>query len=262
MQILLPSTMQWITFNGHYVNTPLLLSLWRSLAHVARSWLALLLESGYSSNQAGDGPRSAEAQRRRNKARRAKYIQKIECHRQRDAHSRGEAATLAPVLSHPLPTPGGTRTRPSTSAPNPVPPSAVPFYNAHPGSNRFLEVRIGGNITGSDTERGVFSRCLIPPHTRLAPYLGTVRPASATGPYCLQVRDHENTLICLDAMHHCYDVGYLHPLTNRQREHTPTPRTMADLSTLYGQTKPRSHTMHSSSQIPQKASPGSFLVPN
>ncbi len=84
-------------------------------------------------------------------------------------------------------------------------------------------MREGGNITGSPTEKGVFSSCLIPPNTRLAPYLGTICPARTNGPYCLQVREHENNLICFDAMHHRYDVGYLHALSSRQREHTPAP---------------------------------------
>lgn len=79
------------------------------------------------------------------------------------------------------------------------------------------------NITGSPTQRGVFARCLIPPHTKLAHYLGVVCNASATGPYCLQVRDAENNLICLDAQDSLYDVGYLRSLTPRQKRRYPSP---------------------------------------
>lgn len=162
------------------LNTPYLLLL-------VRSWLTQLLGVGYSSDQIEDGPRSAGAQRRRNQTRRAKYVHKTECRRQREILSRGPAPTLAPVLSIPLPSVGGTRTRPSLRLSTPATPSALFFYNAHPGCNHFLEVREGGNITGLATEKGVFLRCPIPPNTRLAPYLGAIRPASFLGPYCLQL---------------------------------------------------------------------------
>ncbi len=78
-------------------------------------------------------------------------------------------------------------------------------------------MRSGGNITGNAQDRGVFARCPIPPHTKLAPYLGRVCSPSSKGPYCLQVRDAENDLVCIDAAEHLYDVGYLQPLTARQR---------------------------------------------
>jgi hypothetical protein len=66
----------------------------------------------------------------------------------------------------------GTRSRPYI---DPLPmqvPAAVPFYEANPGRNHWLDVRIGGNVTGTPIEKGVFAACDIPPHTRLAPYLG------------------------------------------------------------------------------------------
>jgi hypothetical protein len=82
---------------------------------------------------------------------------------------------------------------------------------------------MGNNITGSAHEQGVFAICLIPPHTRLAPYLGQVRPPSTRGTYCLQVRDAYNALVCIDAVDHPYDVGYLQSLTTRQRTLVATP---------------------------------------
>lgn len=102
-------------------------------------------------------------------------------------------------------------------------PSALSFYNAHPGQNRWLEVRTGNNITGLAHEKGVFARCSIPPHTRLAPYLGRVCSPMSTGPYCLQVRDADNELVCIDAAEYLLDVGYLQPLSARQRTLTATP---------------------------------------
>ncbi len=84
-------------------------------------------------------------------------------------------------------------------------------------------MKIGENITGSNTQGGVLARCLIPPHTKLTPYLGKVRDASATGPYCLQVRDAENNLICLDAQDSLYDVGYPRALTPRQNRLHSSP---------------------------------------
>jgi hypothetical protein len=222
-QILSLSTMQWMTFNCRYEDSPSLPSLWTPITCPIQHWLTCLLGAGYSSDCAGDGPRSVAAQRRRNKARRIKYVHKTETRRQQEIQARGSTPTLAPVLSNPAPPQMGTRTRPSLRCTSPPPPSALSFYNAHPGYNKYLDVRMGGNITGSADEKGVFARCLIPPHTRLAPYLGSIRPASTTGPYCLQVRDQVNNLICLDAMHHLYDVGYLHSLSSRQQEHTPSP---------------------------------------
>jgi hypothetical protein len=79
--------------------------------------------------------------------------------------------------------------------------------------NQWFEVRTGENITGHLLEKGVFAKCAIPPHTKLAPYLGVVRSADSQGPYCLQVKDAENQLICLDAETQLYDAGYLSTLS-------------------------------------------------
>jgi hypothetical protein len=69
----------------------------------------------------------------------------------------------------------GTRTRPMNVVRPRIPdPSALSFYSANPGVNTWLEVRTGDNITGNAQDKGVFSRCPIPPNTRLAPYLGRV----------------------------------------------------------------------------------------
>lgn len=68
-----------------------------------------------------------------------------------------------------------------------------------------------------------FAGCLIPPHTKLARYLGKVRDASATGSYCLQVHDAKNNIICMDAQDSLYDVGYLCARTPRQYRFHPSP---------------------------------------
>ncbi len=84
-------------------------------------------------------------------------------------------------------------------------------------------MRTGGNITGLDDEKGVFARCDIPPHTRMAPYLGIVLDAASRGPYCLQVKDAENRTICLDAQSQLYDTGYLVFLSPAQRSRALAP---------------------------------------
>jgi hypothetical protein len=89
--------------------------------------------------------------------------------------------------------------------------------------NRWIEVCTGDNITGHMLERGVFARCDIPPHTRLAPYLGVVCDAKTRDPYCLRVKDAENRTICLDARTQLYDVGYLSSLFPARRARSLAP---------------------------------------
>lgn len=73
------------------------------------------------------------------------------------------------------------------------------------------------------SERGILAKCHIPPHTRLAPYLGVVCDAESRGPYCLHVKDAENELICLDAQSQLYDIGYLTHLSAYQGARAPAP---------------------------------------
>lgn len=40
--------------------------------------------------------------------------------------------------------------------------NAYPFYEANPGTNQWLIVRTGGNVTGNPSEKGVFAVCDIP----------------------------------------------------------------------------------------------------
>jgi hypothetical protein len=214
--ILLPSVMQWIPVNG-------ILS-FRTILRHGRAWLSLMLGAAFSCSLEGDGPRSPSAQSRCNRARRAKYLSKVVHRRMAQVLDRtGTDASLAPALSMPPLPQGGTRTRPSNRLHPQQAPAALAFYTAHPSCNRYLEVKVGGNVTGSTTQKGVFARCQIPPHTTLAPYLGTIRGRDVKGPYCLQVRNAENTLVCLDARDVLLDVGYLQTLFPRQRAHTPTP---------------------------------------
>ncbi len=102
-------------------------------------------------------------------------------------------------------------------------PATKAFYEAHKGSNKWVVLREGGTIAGTEEDKGVFAQTNIPPNTKIAPYLGRVRPASTRGPYCLQVKDSEDTVIFLDSLLELYDVGYLVGLSDHQKERTPTP---------------------------------------
>jgi hypothetical protein len=251
-------TMQWMLFHFPYKDpTP---SWWDAIAVTCRRW-ASTLGAGYSCSMEGDGPRSMEATLRRNRQRRVKYNAKIQHRRHlEDLQQTGSEAPVVPILHpSPLPHPRGTRTRPMRVAPQRVPdPSALSFYDAHPGSNHWLELRTGNNITGLDEDKSVFARRLIPPNTRLAPYLGQVCPPSTQGPYCLQVRDADNALVCVDATGYLFDTGYissLSPLENGPWWQFP-PTTGVTLTPFAPTNRWTMGSTHSLSPIRQKASRG------
>jgi hypothetical protein len=102
-------------------------------------------------------------------------------------------------------------------------PSGPECFDAHKKINKWVVLREGDTIAGREEDRGVFALTDIPPNTKIAPYLGRVRPASTRGPYCLQVNDSEDTVIYLDSLLELYDVGYLVGLSDHQKERTPTP---------------------------------------
>lgn len=165
------------------------------------------------------------ALQRRNAARRRKYHLKTLQRQQASEQDRtGYAPSIAPAIHLSPPLNRGTRSRPLIQLPSrPQVLSTTAFYRAHPGRNRWLKVRTGRNITGQLSERGVFAICHIPPHTRLAPYLGEVCDAESRGPYCLHVKDAENELICLDAHSQLYNIGYLTHLSAYRSSRTPAP---------------------------------------
>lgn len=183
-----------------------------------------MLSSAYSSNTMGDGPRSEAAIARRSKSRRAKFIAKTEVKRQLQVNNRTDPeATINPILQFALPTLQGSRSRPKkTTVKLPSLPSSRKFYEVYKGGNKWLELRTGGTIAGTQDDKGIFALCMIPPRTRLAPYLGKVLPNDSSGPYCLLVKDCNNMVICLDSQHELYDVGYTMGMSTYHKERTPT----------------------------------------
>jgi hypothetical protein len=179
-QIQHPLTLQLETFRFLYKDPSY--PWWETLAIAGRRWTFTLLGAGYSCSTDGDGPRSSE---RWNRQRRVKYNAKIQHRRHTQNQDRTGAEALVVPMLHldSLPPLQGTRTRPMKAVRPRIPdPSALSFYGAHPGTNTWLEVRTGNNITGTAQDRVVFAPCPIPPHTRLAPYLGRVCSLSSTGP--------------------------------------------------------------------------------
>lgn len=97
--------MQWILINGTFNDSSIFGLLWVGDSSVGRHWYHLMIDSGYLSNTKGDGPRSVEAQRRRNGRRRNTYISKITKYRLGQTSSQmgvDPPLPLAPVLSFPV----------------------------------------------------------------------------------------------------------------------------------------------------------------
>lgn len=97
--ILRPSTMQCVAINGIFPDVPLL-DLLRATTH---TWISLMLGACYSSNTTGDEPRSAEAQCRRSRTRRKKFVSKVDKRRLDQKMARtGLEADQYPIVDLPV----------------------------------------------------------------------------------------------------------------------------------------------------------------
>ena len=223
--VLSPSTLQWLPFKIYRWSAPIPVPLQlEDLGPSCTWWLHALLGAEFSSDTMGDGSRSVAAANRRAASRRAKFIAKVQAKRTSHILSRKDpAASLNPVLSYETAILRGTKSRPRRPSPIAlITPSATAFYEVHKGDNKWILLREGGTIVRTVADKGVFAKTDIPPHTRIAPYLGRIRPASTKGPYCLLVKDSEDNEICLDSLHELYDCGYTMGLSIHQRSRTPT----------------------------------------
>jgi hypothetical protein len=217
--------MQWLPFKIYRWKAPTQAPLQiADLGPLCTRWLHALLGPEFSSDTMGDGSRSTSAVRRRSSARRTKVIAKVQAKRTSQILGRMDpTASLNPALACATIPLLGTKSRPRR-APSIVPntPSVKAFYEAHKGENKWICLRKEGTITGLESDNGVFAKTNIPSNTRIAPYLGRIRPAKTKGPYCLLVKDSEDREICLDSAHELYDVGYTEELSAHQKSRTPT----------------------------------------
>ena len=127
-QVQHPFTMQWLLIHGYLDTTPLTFPL-SELRIVICTWAMGMLGAAYSTNVAGDGPRSEAARKRRFRVRQMKFHASIDAKRAAHFSDRsGSDPTVVPTLHFPPPLLKGTRSRP-LQGPQPPPPPPLRKLN-------------------------------------------------------------------------------------------------------------------------------------